>query len=404
MPSKRRTAGSSRIRQADSKLLGRDEAPRELQVARSEGSILFDTRGRRYIDFSGGWCVGNFGWAHPEIRQRLQTFDGPDYVLPSCLYGPWVELAALLAELTPGQLRKSFRATGGTEAVEIALQLAMAATGRPGFISIEGSYHGHSIGAMSVAQFLGTEALRLPNVLSHCHTIAQPLDDEAAARVEKLLRGKDIAALIMEPIICNLGVLIPEERFMSAVARSCHKYGTLLILDEVACGFGRTGTLFATEHYRVEPDILCLAKAITGGHAPMGATVVTEKVARAAQGKVVLYSTYGWHPLSVEAALATLQYIRRHRRALLANVNARSRDIAERLTQLPFESPAKIRIKGLAIGIEFEDQEYYKGLSDRCLEKGLLVATEAGFFSLFPALTIDRQTVLQGLDILERCL
>ena len=200
------------------------------------------------------------------------------------LYGPWVELAALLAELTPGKLRKSFRATGGTEAVEIALQLAMAATGRPGFISIEGSYHGNSIGAVSVAPGLGIEAL--PNLLSHCHTIAPPLDDEAAARVEKLLRGKDIAALIMEPIICNLAVLIPEERFMRAVARSCRKYGTLLILDEVACGFGRTGTLFATEHYRVEPDILCLAKAITGGHAPMGATVVTEKVALAAQGKV----------------------------------------------------------------------------------------------------------------------
>ena len=402
MASKRRTAGISRIRQADSTLLGRDAAPRELQVARSEGSILFDTRGRRYIDFSGGFCVGNFGWAHPEIRRRLQTFDGPDYVLPSCLYGPWVELAAMLAELTPGKLRKSFRATGGTEAVEIALQLAMAATGRPGFISIEGSYHGNSIGAVSVAPLLGIEALA--NLLSHCHTIAPPLDDEAAARVEKLLRGKDIAALIMEPIICNLAVLIPEERFMRAVARSCRKYGTLLIMDEVACGFGRTGTLFATEHYGVEPDILCLAKAITGGHAPMGATVVTEKVARAAQGKVGLYSTYGWHPLSVEAALATVQYIRRHRRALLANVNARSRDFAERLTQLPFESPAEVRIKGLAIGIEFQDKEYYKGLSDRCLEEGLLVARESGAFALFPALTIDRQTVLQGLDILERCL
>ena len=188
----------------------------------------------------------------------------------------------------------------------------MAATG--GRLHLDrGQLSRNSIGAVSVAPGLGIEAL--PNLLSHCHTIAPPLDDEAAARVEKLLRGKDIAALIMEPIICNLAVLIPEGRFMRAVARSCRKYGTLLILDEVACGFGRTGTLFATEHYRVEPDILCLAKAITGGHAPMGATVVTEKVALAAQGKVGFYSTYGWHPLSVEAALATLQYIRRHRRA-----------------------------------------------------------------------------------------
>ena len=401
MASKRRTVGSSRLRQADSKFLGRDSAPLDLEVARSEGSFVFDPRGRKYIDFSGGWCVGNLGWGRPEIRRRLQSFDGPDYVIPWYFYGPWVELAALLAELTPGKLRKSFRATGGTEAVEIALQLAMAATGRPGFVSIEGSYHGNSIGTVSVASASASELL--PNLLSQCHSISPPLDEEAARKVEALLRKRNIAALIMEPIICNLAVVIPEKRFMRAVARACRKYGTLLIFDEVACGFGRTGTLFATEHFGVDPDILCLAKAITGGHAPMGATVVTEKVARTAEGKVGFYSTYGWHPLSVEAALATLQYIRNHRRVLLANVNARSRDFSERLTQLPFASPAKVRIKGLAIGIEFESEDYGRCLAARCLEAGLLINHWEDTVTLFPALTIDRQTVRQGLDLLERC-
>src|SRR5687767_3552174 len=107
----------------------------------------------------------------------------------------------------------------------------------------------------------------------------------------------------MEPISMNLGVLVPDPGFMEGVAALCRRHGTLLIMDEVACGFGRTGALFATEHFDIEPDIVVMAKALTGGHAPMGATLVTAEVAKAVGEKVSAYSTYGWHPRSIEAAL-----------------------------------------------------------------------------------------------------
>jgi 4-aminobutyrate aminotransferase-like enzyme len=402
MARKAKSSGSLRVRRADSAFVARGDPPEDLAIVRSEGSFLFDSRGKRYLDFVMGWCAGNLGWANPEIREQLRRFDGPDYVHPSYLYRPWTELAGLLAELAPGELRKSYRATGGTEAVEIALQIAMAYTGRPGFISIEGSYHGNSIGAVSVASSDGSK--ELPNTLKHCHRVRPPLDEAAAAKVEKLLEKRKIAALIMEPIVCNLGVLIPAADFMTEVARLCRKHGTLLIMDEVATGFGRTGKLFASEHFELEPDLLCLGKAITAGHAPMGATMTTDRIARAVEGKVSFYSTYGWHPLSVAAALANLRIWRRDRRSLLANVAARSKDFAERLVQLPFKSSATIRVKGLAIGIEFEDEGYADRLSEECREAGLLISGEEDTVTLFPALTIDEQTARAGLDVIERCL
>ena len=122
----------------------------------------------------------------------------------------------------------------------------------------------------------------------------------------------------MEPVVCNLGVLIPSKEFMTRVRAACRETGTLFVADEVATGFGRTGKLFASEHFDLDPDVLCLAKAITAGYAPMGATVVTDEVAKAAG--VGFYSTYGWHPLSVAAALANLRYWGKHKDRMLANV------------------------------------------------------------------------------------
>jgi acetylornithine/succinyldiaminopimelate/putrescine aminotransferase len=403
MPRKKpRTSGSLRIRRADSAYLARGTEPEEFRLTRAKGSYVYDARGRKYLDFVMGWCVGNLGWNPEEIRQRVRDYDGPDYVQPSYLYAPWTELASLLADITPGKLRKSFRATGGTEAVEIALQVALAYTGRPGFIAIEDAYHGNSIATVSLTSPSKKETLK--NLLPRCHRIKPPLNEEAAERVEKVLKRGDIAALIMEPIICNLGVLIPEDGFMREIARLCRRHGTLVIMDEVACGFGRTGRLFASEHYGLEPDILCLAKAITSGVAPMGVTLTTEKIAKAVEGKVSFYSTYGWHPLSVEAAIATLRYFRRHERSLLTNVEERSRDFATRLAQMEFPSPAKIRVRGLAIGIEFEDEDYAESLADRCRDAGLLISGDEDTVTLFPALTVSEETVHQGLDILEQCM
>lgn len=388
------------VRRADREFLVRDSP--DLRVTRSEGSYLFDERGKKYIDFTTGWNVGNFGWGSRKIRDAIKRSKSPEYIYPYYLYKPWTELAELLAELTPGKLKKSFRATGGTEAVEIALQVAMAYTKRGKFISIEDSYHGNSIATLSIGS--SENRNKFKNLLPNCHKIKPPLDRSAADTVEKLLRGRDVAAFIMEPIILNLGVLIPDKEFMQTLRELCTKYGTLLILDEVATGFGRTGKLFASEHFDIEPDVMTMAKAITGGYAGMGATIVTEEIGEAVRKDVNIYSTYGWHPLSVDAAIANLKNTKKHQNRLLGNVAKMSDYFTKRLSQMEFKQPVTLRIQGLAIGVDAGDADYVSKVSEKCRRKGLLVTTESAALTLFPPLNIDRATAREGLDILERCL
>ena len=133
-----------KLRELDKKHFGRQGEPEDVVVGNSADSYLTDARGRKYIDFMMGWCVGNLGWANTEIRAAARKFDGPDYVHPEYLYRPWAQLAEMLARITPGKLAVSYRTTGGTESVEGALQIAMAYTGRGKFVSIEDSYHGNS--------------------------------------------------------------------------------------------------------------------------------------------------------------------------------------------------------------------------------------------------------------------
>ena len=134
----------------------------DLEVARARGNYLYDTRGRKYIDFLMGWCVGNFGWARPTLRRRVCAFDGPEYIYPDYMYKPWRELAQLLVGLAPDGLTRCCRATGGSEAVELALQAAMLHTGRRKFVAIEAAYHGNTLGALSVGD--GDDAVRVLSV------------------------------------------------------------------------------------------------------------------------------------------------------------------------------------------------------------------------------------------------
>lgn len=155
--------------------------------------------------------------------------------------------------------------------------------------------------------------------------------------MEPLLKGVTVAAFVMGPVVCNLGLLVPSGEFMTRVRSACREAGTLFVADEVATGFGPTGKLFAVAHFGVEPDILCLAKSITGGNAPMSATVVTGEVAEAAG--VDFYSTYGWHPLAVAAALANLKYWGKHKDRVLVNVAAQKNYFRTRLDGMKFADP-----------------------------------------------------------------
>src|SRR3989338_3821545 len=387
----------------DKKFLARDIPSENLEIVKSEGNFLFDARGKKYIDFLMGWCIGNVGWGNKEIKEKIKQYKGPDYVRPDYLYKPWAKLAELLANITPGRLQKSFRATGGTEAIEIGLQDAMSHTKRYKFISIEGSYHGHSIGAMSI----GSSEFRswYKNLLPNCHKISPPLDEKAADKLEKLLMRNDIAALVMEPIICSLGVEIPTKKFMSRAQELCKKYGTLFMVDEVCTGFGRTGKLFASEHYGIKPDIMCLAKGITGGYGSVGVAITTAEVAKSMEYEFSFYSTYGWYPLSVEAAIANIEYILKYKNELEKNTNDIGQYFTERLSQMRFRYPAEIKVKGLAVVVKFKQGKYANEIVKRCSKKGVLFALlNDKTFVLLPALNIHRDNAKIGLDIIERCL
>lgn len=316
------------------------------------------------------------------------------------LYRPWLQLAETLAHLTSGKLAVSYRATGGTESVEGALQIAMAYTGRGKFISIEDSYHGNSIATLSIGG--SDNRATFSNLLPNCHKIEPPLDHKALGKVETLLKKRDVAAFIMEPIICNLGAIVPEEELVRGVRRLCTRYGTLFVADEVATDFGRTGKLFACEHFDIEPDVLCVSKAITGGYGGLGAVITTSRIAKAIKEDFGHYSTYGWHPRAVAVALANLRYLTRRRNKLLPNATRLGQYFLTRLSRMSFKGRATVRGKGFAIGIEVNDEDYASEVGDACRENGLLVSAEEDILMLFPALTITRETAERGLDIFER--
>lgn len=379
------------------------EEPEDIILSRTTDEIVYDNTGKRYIDFNSGWCVGNLGWKRREIQSKINPAKIPDYIAPGYYYQGWIDLAELLASVAPGELQKAVRATGGTEAVEAAMQIAMLYTGRTKFLSVEGSYHGNSIATLSIGSSENREKFK--NLLPNCLKINPPLDDSAADKVETRLKNRDVAAVIMEPVICNLGVMIPEHAFMKRISALCKRYGTLLVIDEVACGFGRTGKLFACEHYEIEPDILCLAKAITGGYAPMGACITTPKITTKVLKKdFQFYSTYGWHPLAVEAAIANIRYWKKNKEKIFRNVNALSECFTDRLTQMKFKKGATLRILGLAIGIEVTDPKYADRIQQKSLKKGLMFTRQEKTLTLFPPLTMKKEIAEEGLEILESCL
>jgi acetylornithine/succinyldiaminopimelate/putrescine aminotransferase len=199
----------------------------------------------------------------------------------------------------------------------------------------------------------------------------------------------------------NLGVLSPDARFMTELQKLCRRYGTLLVMDEVACGFGRTGKIFASEHFDIQPDIMCMGKAIGGGVLGLGATITTKEVGESLEEDGSFWSTFGWHPRSVDVSIATVRYLIRHQKKLLDNVAAMSDYFRGRLSQIAYENPASIRILGLAIGVDFDDEDYANKVAARCRRKGLMVAPQDTGILLIPALNIEYEVAAKALDIFE---
>lgn len=389
------------VKEKDDKFFGRGGPAMNLEVGRAKGSIVYDTDDKKYIDFLGGAGVGNLGWAHENIEMVLRNSKRPSYVYPHFYYKPWADLAELLSGITPAGLTRTFRTTGGSESVDAALEIAMMYTGRKKFLSVEGSYHGNTIGALSVGTSKNRE--KFHNLLPDCEKINPPLDDECLSEIEEKLKNNEFAAFIMEPVICNLGVVIPEENFMEKLDQLCKEHGTLLIMDEAITGFFRTGKFFASEHYDIKPDIMCMAKALSAGYAAMGAVITTDKIAKAVEGKIGLYSSYGWHPTGTDAAIANINYLISNTVEILENIETIGKTFQEQLPKIEFKEKPEIRIKGLAIAVDVKDEKYASEIKEKALEHGLLMNTEGSSLSFLPALNIERETVLEGLRILKDC-
>jgi len=331
----------------------------DVGFVRGSGQYLFDRKGARYLDLLSGWGVFAIGRNHPSLRAALMSVLSSD--LPNLVQLDVSVPAALLAERLLGfapWLDKAFFANSGTEAVEAAIKFARAATGRDGLVHCGHSFHGLTCGALS----LNGDAIfkkGFGSLLPHVREI--PFDDLPA--LDAALRKRDVAAFFVEPIQ-GKGVNIPHDDYLAEAAALCRKYGTLLVADEIQTGLGRTGKFFAVEHYGVEPDLLLVAKALSGGHAPVGAVLtrkwVFDKVFDRMDRAVVHGSTFGKNDLAMAAGLATLEVIASER--LVENSAAKGeRLLASFRTMMErYELVADVRGKGLMIGVEFGEPRSLK--------------------------------------------
>jgi acetylornithine/succinyldiaminopimelate/putrescine aminotransferase len=286
--------------------LFRDSPSFPIEVIGADGSYLVGRDGRRYLDFMMGWCVGNAGWNQSFFKKKLHSFSGPTYVTPTYQYSPWETLAQKLVSLTPFKKGSCFRSTGGTEAVELAMKISRAYNRRKKFMAFKDAYHGQSFGCMGLVGLHEEKFGPYPDY--YIRLSDSDWDKTLEFAIEKLSQ-KEVSAFISEPIICNRGVIVPPKPFLEEINKVCHETDTLLVMDEVATGFGRTGKWFGFEHYNVEPDIIVLAKGFSSGYASIGATIAAPNVSESMRFDFSNYSTFGWHPLSVEMALANIDYI-----------------------------------------------------------------------------------------------
>ncbi|MBI5443937.1 MAG: adenosylmethionine--8-amino-7-oxononanoate transaminase [Deltaproteobacteria bacterium] len=378
-----------------------------LIVERAEGCWLVDTEGRRYLDGVSSLWVNVHGHRRAEIDRAIAEQLGR--VAHSTLLGlasvPSIELARRLIELAPGRLSRVFYSDSGSTAVEVALKMAyqfFRQRGRPGderrtrFVAFTDAYHGDTVGSVSLGGIdlfhgiyrpLLFDALRAP--YPYCYRCPEGKRPESCAmsclgRLGELLdrHGEEVCAVVIEPLVQGAaGIITAPDGFLAGVKELCRRHGVLLVCDEVATGFGRTGTFFACEQEGVEPDLLCLAKGISGGYLPLAATLVTEEVYEAFRGPYEAHRTffhghsYTGNPLACAAGLASLDVFASER--LIEKLPARSARLQRRLAEEvePLEPVGEVRQRGLMVGIE-------------------LVADRATREAYPPALRLGRRVIL----------
>ncbi|SHF08229.1 putrescine aminotransferase [Thermoanaerobacter uzonensis DSM 18761] len=330
---------------------------------RAKGVSVWDNEGNEYYDFLGGYGALNLGHNPDEVIEAVEKVKDMPNILQAAIGNLPGVLAHNLAKVTPGNLKRSFFCNSGAEAVEGALKLAKIASGKHKIVYCQNSFHGKSMGALSVTGREKYQKYFKPLVPE---TVPIPFGDEKA--LEETLKGRDVAAFIVEPIQGEGGVIVPPEGYLQKVRELCTKYDAYLILDEVQTGFGRTGKMFACEHEGVVPDIMCLAKSLGGGVMPIGAYITREEIWQKAYGsmeKALLHtSTFGGNTYACAAAIASIQAI--IEKKLPDAAKEKGEYFLGRLKELKEKHPKLIkdvRGKGLLIGIEFNQPE--GGLLDK---------------------------------------
>lgn len=339
--------------------------PLGLEVERAEGPFLYLSDGRRIIDFISGIAVSSLGHGHPRVIDAIK--EQVDRHLHVMVYGelvqrPQVELATLLAQNLPSELSVVYFTNSGTEANEGALKLAKKRTGRSRIISFERSYHGDTHGSLSVT---GRDVYRKPYEPLLPGVTFLPFNDiEALGAIDD-----SVACVITEPIQGEGGVNVPSAEWMGALRQRCTSAGALLIFDEIQTGFGRTGHLFAFEHFEIQPDILTLAKAMGGGM-PLGAFISSPEIFEVMRDDPPLshVTTFGGHPVSCAAGLAALRTI------VDENLPARAVEIGKRVRErLVHPGIREVRGMGALLGMEMVSSEVAERTVNKCIEEGILL-------------------------------
>lgn len=373
--------------------------PLLLEIEKANGIYLFDTNGKKYIDLISGISVSNVGHCHPKVVKAVQE-QAEQFmflmVYGEYVYAPHVQFADYLCKQLPENLDRVYFVNSGSEAVEGALKTAKKYTGRAEIIHFKNSYHGSSHGALSV---MGDEYFKQPfrPLLPGTKALEYNNIDELEEITEST------ACVIVEPVQAESGIYPASEKFLKRLREKCTKTGTLLILDEIQTGMGRTGTLFAFEQYGIVPDILLSAKSLGGGM-PIGAFITSTEIMSTLKENPILghITTFGGHPVSCRAGHAALEIL------LKENYIEQVEEKGHYLENL-LDHPAILakRRKGLMMSLEFEDFDQNKRIIDACIENGVI--TDWFLFSdkcmrIGPPLIITFEELKKAADIILKAI
>src|SRR4051812_10395769 len=423
-----------RIEPTTRALLARDEAaflhqsvstPCLNAVAKAEGIWIEDLAGRRYMDFHGN-NVHHIGYGHPRLKAAIAAqMEALPFAPRRYACEPAVRLAEKLAALAPGGLSKVLFTTGGSDAIEVAVKIARAATGRFKTLSFWDAFHGAGTGAAALSGEMlfrsGPAAPLVAGTLQvapfggyrcpYGHATAEASAAACAGMIEYVLsRDSDVAALVAEPT--RAVPYVPSPGFWRAVREICDRHGTLLIFDEIPTGLGKTGRMFACEHDGVVPDILVLGKALGGGVLPIAAVIAAPKFDVAGAWAFGHY-THEKNPVTARAALTTIEIIEDE--GLVENAARVGARAMERLQEMKAHLPAvgDVRGRGLLLGVELvrnretkePDDDLAEAVLYRALDRGLSFKTTMGnVLTLTAPLTVSEAEMLQALDIVEEAI